>query len=152
MSVEGNKALIRRVLDEAINQGNVDIIDELIASPCASQNGNGTVNEVGLQHIKQIIKMFRKAFPNLQVTVDEQIAKGDKVVTRWTLRGTHMDELLGLPPTGRQITVGGVAISRISAHKLVDYWGNFDALGLMEQLGMIPTLNHSLAEQWAKSM
>jgi predicted ester cyclase len=84
--------------------------------------------------------MFRRAFPNLYITIDDQIARGNKVVTRWTAHGTHLGDLMGLPSTGRDVTVTGIAIGRVVANRLVEYWGNFDALGLIQQIGVIPTI------------
>ena len=136
MSVEENKAVVRRVLEEAINQGKLDVVDELIV-PRRTAGKSGSLRSV--ERFKQGIAMFRAAFPNLHVTVEDQIVKGNKVVTRWTARGTHLGDLMGVPSTGREVTVSGIAIGRVAANRVVEYWGNFDALGLIQQLGMIPT-------------
>ena len=82
--------------------------------------------------------MYRSAFPDMQLTIEDQIAEGDKVVTRWTARGTHQGELMGIPPTGKQATVTGITVGRVANGKFVESWSNFDALGMMQQLGVVP--------------
>jgi predicted ester cyclase len=83
--------------------------------------------------------MFRAAFPDLHGTIEDQIAEGDKVVSRMTYRGTHQGELMGIPPTGKQVTMSFIGIHRITAGKVAEGWVNFDALGMMQQLGVIPS-------------
>jgi steroid delta-isomerase-like uncharacterized protein len=82
--------------------------------------------------------MYRAAFPDLKITVEDQIAEGDKVVTRWTAEGTHDGDLPGLPASGRSSTVTGIGIDRIEGGKIVEAWGNWDTLGMLQQLGAIP--------------
>jgi predicted ester cyclase len=80
------------------------------------------------------------AFPDMHVVVEDQIAEGDKVVSRLTIRGTLQGDFLGIPPTGKQVSVTGIGIDRIENDKFVESWGNFDALGLMQELGAIPQM------------
>ncbi len=82
--------------------------------------------------------MYRSAFPDLQATVEDQVAEGDKVASRFTFRGTHRGELAGIPPTGNQVEVTGIVISRIEGGKGAEDWSNYDALGMMQQLGVVP--------------
>ncbi len=82
--------------------------------------------------------MYRNAFPDMQFTIEDVIAEGDEVVVRWTFRGTHQGELMGTPPINNQVTVTGMSIERVSGDKIVETWDNYDALGLMQQLGVIP--------------
>jgi predicted ester cyclase len=142
MSAEDNMALVRRVVEEAINQGRLEVVDELIA-PWLEPHQGRSLSLTRVERAKQAITMFRSAFPNLRVTIDDQIVKGNKVVTRWTAQGTHLGELMGIPSTGREVTVTGIAIGRIAANKVVEYWGSFDALGLIQQLGAIPSLERA---------
>ena len=86
---------------------------------------------------------FRSAFPDFHVTIEDQIAEGDRVATRWTMRGTHEGEFRGISPTGKQITVTGIGIFRFSDGKVVESWDNFDQLGMMRQLGVIPSPEES---------
>ena len=88
---------------------------------------------------KQLVTVYRNAFPNLHFTIDEQIAEGVKVVTRWTGHGTHKGELLGIPATDKSSTVTGISVDRIVNGKIAESWGIFDQFGMMQQLGVIPT-------------
>jgi steroid delta-isomerase-like uncharacterized protein len=131
-----NKALIRRVIDEAVNKGNLAVIDELVAGSYVYREP--TAGEVrGPSGLKNLLTKYREAFPDLRMTIEEQIAEGDVVVTRWTGRGTQRGELMGVSPTGRQVTITGVMITRISNGKIVEEWENYDALGMMRQLGAV---------------
>lgn len=134
MSVEENKAIFRRIVEEGFNKGNLAIVDELVAT----NHVNHTDNVHGPEEYKQFITMYRTAFPDLHMTIEDQIAEGDKVVNRWTSRGTHKGDLMGIPPTGKQTTVTGMYVARIIGGKIVEEWGNFDALGMMQQLGVVP--------------
>ncbi len=134
MSVEENKAIFRRIVEEGFNKGNLAIVDELVAT----DHVNHTDNVRGPEEYKQFITVYRTAFPDLHMTVEDQIAEGDKVVNRWTSRGTHKGDLMGIPPTGKQTTVTGMYVARIIGGKIVEEWGNFDALGMMQQLGVVP--------------
>jgi steroid delta-isomerase-like uncharacterized protein len=88
--------------------------------------------------LKQLVTVYRTAFPDTQFTVEDLIVEGDKAVVRWTARGTHQQELMGIPPTGKQATVTGIDIYRIKNGMTAEHWGNFDQLGLLQQLGVIP--------------
>jgi steroid delta-isomerase-like uncharacterized protein len=134
MSVEENKAIFRRIVEEGFNKGNLAIVDELVAT----NHVNHTDNVHGPEEYKQFITMYRTAFPDLHMTIEDQIAEGDKVVNRWTSRGTHKGDLMGIPPTGKQTTVTGMYVARIIGGKIVEEWGNLDALGMMQQLGVVP--------------
>jgi predicted ester cyclase len=123
MSVEENKAIFRRIVEEGFNKGNLAIVDELVAT----NHVNHTDNVHGPEEYKQFITMYRTAFP-----------EGDKVVNRWTSRGTHKGDLMGIPPTGKQTTVTGMYVARIIGGKIVEEWGNLDALGMMQQIGVVP--------------
>ena len=83
--------------------------------------------------------MYRTAFPDLRMTIEDMTAEGDRVVVRWTVRGTQTGEMMGMPATGKPTTVTGMFLNRLAAGKIVEGWGNFDALGMMQQLGLIPT-------------
>lgn len=139
MSAEQNKTIARRVVEEWYNQGNSAVADELYASDYIHHDPALPLElQRGLTAYKQVIGMFRAAFPDFYMTLDDVIAEGDKVVGRWTFRGTHQGELMGIPATGKQVTLTGIAISRIADDKVVEGWVNFDAMGMMQQLGVIP--------------
>ena len=92
----------------------------------------------GPEGIKEFITGYLAGFPDGRITIDGQLAEGDMVATRWTGRGTHQGELMGIPPTGKQVTVSGITISRVKNGKVVEEWSNWDTLGMLQQLGVVP--------------
>ena len=139
MSTEENKAIVRRVNDEVWSKGHLDVIDELIADDFVATIVGAPEQIRGPQGFREFVVMYRTAFPDLRITVDEQIVEGETVVTRWTATGTNEGELMGIPATGKQATTAGININRISGGKLVEGWGLFDQLGLLQQIGAVPT-------------
>ncbi len=135
MSTEVNKALARRAYD-AFNQGNLVGFYELLTPDFVLHNASQTIQ--GLEGYKQWLSMYLAAFPDARLTVEDMIAEGDLVVVRQTFRGTHTGELMGIPPTGKQVSATGIVITRAANGKAVEQWTNYDDLGLMQQLGMIP--------------
>ena len=134
---EDNKALNRRFVEEVINQGNTDAIDELI-DPGVVDHAAPPGFPTGREGAKQFAAMMRSAFPNLHLTMEDMIAEGEKVVMRSTWSGTHEGEFMGIPATGRQVTVSAIDITRVADGRMVEHWEQFDALGLMQQLGVVP--------------
>ena len=137
MSTEDNKALVRRAIEGIINQGNLGMADELFASDYVYA-APGTPEMRGPEGLKQLIGMYRAAFPDIQLTVGEQIAEGDTVVTRWRGTGTHQGELMGVAPTGKRVTVEGMILTRCATGKIVEEFEILDSLGMLQQLGAIP--------------
>jgi steroid delta-isomerase-like uncharacterized protein len=137
MSPEDNKALVRRFYDEVHNKQNRAAIDDFI-DPQMVDHAAPPGTPGGIEGVKQTIAMYLTAFPDHQVTVEDMIAEGDKVVARLTVRGTHQGAFLGIPPTGKHWTFTAIDISRIAGGKIVEHWNNYDALGLMHQLGVVP--------------
>ena len=134
MSAEENKALARRAWE---NMDDPDIIDEVYAPDVVWHEPDQDIQ--GTEQAKQFIAMYKTAFPDLNATVEDVIAEGDKVVTRVTLRGTHQGEIEEFgPPTGRQIESKGITISRIEGGKIVEDWDSYDNLSVMQQLGLAP--------------
>ena len=138
MSEEQNKALIQRWFDEVWNQGNASVIDELLAEDgvihgLVDASGNPVH---GLEGFHEFHKQFRGAFPDLNVSVDDVIAEGDRVVARCSVRGRHTGEHLGFAATNAPIEFGGVAIVRIKGGKIVEAWNHFDFLEMNKQLGV----------------
>ena len=138
MSAEENKAIVRRYLDEAWTKRNVNIIDELMASDYARYLP-GLDKPLDREGQKQRIAGFHKAMPDMVFIVDDLFAEGDRVVFRVTLRGTHQGAFMGVAPGGKQLTVTAIDIARLENGKIVDHWGQMDMLGLMRQLGLVPT-------------
>lgn len=139
MSVEENKDLIRRYVEEIWDKGNHDAIDTFFATDGIDHNAPpGT--PPGWDFMKQFHTMAHAAIPDLQLTVEELIAEGDKVVGRFTASGTQQGEFMGIPPTGKPFTIMEIRISRIVGGKIVEQWGLHDQMGLMQQLGAIPPM------------
>ncbi len=138
MSVEDNRTLVRRWLEEGYNQGNVTIIDELTAPDFVDHHLPPGVPPNAEGH-KAWLQVARAGFPDLHITIEDMIAEGDKVVARSTVTRTQTGEFMGIPPSGKAIRVGAIGIIRIADGRFVEYWENFDALGLMQQVGAIPT-------------
>jgi len=135
MSAE-NKALVRRWVEEIWNKGNLSAADELFAANYLHHDPSSPDFGLGPQSEKQRANLYRGAFSDLQLTIDDLVAEGDTVVIRWTARGTHRGELMGVAPTGKPFTITGVSIARITGGKFVEGWVNWDALGLTQQLGL----------------
>ena len=138
MSTEENKALVRRWIEED-NRRNLAGVEELLARDYV-WHGTGGFPDMDLAGLKQLETAFWTAFPDMHATVENLIAEGDKVAYRFTIRGTHQGEFMGVPATGKVVTVTGIYISRIAGGKVVEDWESFDALGLMQQLGAIPPM------------
>jgi steroid delta-isomerase-like uncharacterized protein len=97
----------------------------------------------GPDGFKEFVSTYRAAYSDARVTVDDQIAEGDKVATRWTARGRHDGDLMGVTPTGKQVTISGITLSRLASGKVVEEYTNWDAFGMMQQLGVVPELAHA---------
>src|SRR5262249_38420792 len=135
MSAEEYKLLVRRFVEEFWNRGNLAVADELMAAD-AVIHAPAVGSPAGL---KMFATTFRAAFPDWHATVDELIVEGDRVAERWTGRGTHRGELQGIPATGKHVTVPGVVFYRVGGGKIEEFRGSFDAMSLMQQLGVVPS-------------
>ena len=138
MSAEENKALLGRFMEEVANQGNPAVTDELYAPTYVNRRRLPPGFSADREGWKQLFSWYRAAFPDLHFTIEDQIAEKDTVVTRWSATGTHRGELMGIAPTGKQIAVTGMWISRISGGQVMEEWGNSDELGMLQQLGVVP--------------
>jgi predicted ester cyclase len=137
MSTEANKTSVRRFYDEVFNKKNRAAIDEFI-DPNQVDHAAPPGTPGGLAGAKQTIGMYLTAFPDLHFTVEDMIAEGDKLVARLTVRGTQHGAFMGIPPTGKHVTVTAIDISRMAGGKSVEHWIEMDTLGMMQQLGVIP--------------
>ena len=138
-----NALLVRRLIEEVWNRGDFAVVDELIAADYLGHASTPADETHGPEGYKQFYATLRGAFPDLRSTVEDQIADGDKVVTRWTCRATHAGEFRGIPPTGKEGRVTGITIDRVANGKVVECWTNADDLGLLQQLGAVPTPGRS---------
>ena len=138
MSVEQNKAQFRRFVEEVFNKGNVSTIDELLAPNFVEREVLPPGTPGGREGVKQLTMMFRTAFPDFNVSLDDMIAEGDKIVVRTTWNGTQKGEFMGIPPSGKRVSFDVIDIIRISEGKGVEHWGVMDSSAMMQQLGVIP--------------
>jgi predicted ester cyclase len=139
VSAEENKTVARRWFEDLFNLGDLEVADEIVAPDHV--NHDPTLPDIppGPEGQKQIVNLYRGAFTNAHISIEDQLAEGDRVATRWTSSGTHQGELMGVAPTGNQVTVTGITINRISGGKIAESWNNFDALGMMQQIGAAPS-------------
>jgi len=138
---EKNKTVLRRYVEEIWNEGRFDQFDEYIAHDLAghivAEGGPQTLDPETMQ---QRIVAVRRAFPDFSLVADDEMAVDDKVIARWTMSGTHQGEFLGIPATGRKAAWTGISIFRLNGDKIVEFWTQMDAVGLMRQLGAIPAM------------
>ena len=140
MSAEENKAIVRREVEELYNpDGDLDAVDELFAPGYVLHDPSLPESGRGPESARQLASAFRSAFPDLHTTFDGAVAEGDKVAYRWTASGTHEGELMGIPPTGRRVQTSGMTINRFSGGRIAEDWYQSDDLGMMQQLGVIPS-------------
>jgi steroid delta-isomerase-like uncharacterized protein len=134
---QDNSAIVRRFVDEVINQGKMGSAEEFVWEDVVEQvplPGQGP----GLEGLKDVLRGMRSAFPDIDFSIKEQVCEGDKVVSRFEWTGTHKAEFMGVPATGRQVRVWGVVIDRLEAGRIKDTRILMDTLGLMMQLGALP--------------
>lgn len=132
-------ATTRRFFDEVWSEGDFDLVDELFAPEYVGHPSGPEESVRGPEGVKEYIGRLKEGVPDLTVTVEDQVADGDKVATRWTARGTHDGELMGIDPTGQTATVTGITIQRFDdGGQIVEGWTNWDMLGMLQQLGIAP--------------
>jgi len=137
---EVNKNVVRRLFEEVWNKGNLPVTDELFAPNYAHHDTSTPDVGRGPESEKKRATLYRTAFPDLRLTVEDIIADGETVMARWSCRGTHKGDLSGIAPTGKQFTISGISIARFANGKMTEGWVNWDALSLMQQLGVVPEL------------
>jgi steroid delta-isomerase-like uncharacterized protein len=137
MSTEENKAAVRRVCEDVINTGNLSVVDATLA-PTYVYHAPGMSDIHGPGGYKELVSTFRTAFPDIEITIEDLVAEGDRVVHRWRLSGTHRGDLMGIPPTGKKVDVTGMVISRFAGGQVVEDWEIFNQMGLLQQLGVVP--------------
>ena len=137
---EENKDKVRRLVEEAFGQGKLEVVDEVLGPDFVCYDPNSEAGEIrGADTIRGEIEYFRNAVPDLTYTVVDQVAEGDKVVTRYMASGTHQGEFFGVPGTGNRIEMSGIQIDRFDeSGKMVEEWPEYDLLGAMRQMGAIP--------------
>ena len=139
MSAE-NKAIVRRFMEDGWNKGDLSVIEACVTPDFVDHDpANPPHLGKGIAGAKQVVNLYRSAFPDLHFTIEDLIAEGDKVVVRYRATGTHKGELMGLAPTNRRATVTAILISRIAGGKIAEQWSNWDTAGLLQQLGAAST-------------
>lgn len=136
MPVEENKALCRRFFEEVWGKGNVAVVDEVLASNFVLRNAPQGVKP-DREGYKQWAAIMCSGVSDRQGTIEDEVAEGDKLATRWTLRGKHTGEFMGIPPTNKQVTMTGITIDRFEGGKIVEEWNEIDQMGMMQQLGVV---------------
>lgn len=137
MSAEENKAVVRRWIEDFWNKDSPDLIEDLCATNYVVHGAPPGVAP-DFEGMKGAHVMHRSGFPDMHFTIEDMVAEGDKVATRFTFRGTHKGEWAGIPPTGKQVTMTGMEITRFEGGKYRETWLTLDMLGMMQQLGVVP--------------
>jgi steroid delta-isomerase-like uncharacterized protein len=137
---EENKAKVRQFLEEAFGQGKVEVVDEVLDPDFVCHDPNSETGEIrGAETVKGEVGYFHNAFPDFSWVVEDQVAEGDRVTSRYTMSGTHQGEFFGVPGTGNRVEISGINIDRFDeSGKLVEEWASYDLLGGMHQMGAIP--------------
>jgi len=138
MSTEENKAMVRRVWEDVMNKGNLAVADEIMAASYVFHFSGQDYK--GPESFKQVVTMYRTAFPDLHMTIEDMFTEGDRVASRVTFTGTHKGDLMGIAATGKQVAIAGIVISRFEGGKQVEVWASEDLLGMMQQLGVVPPM------------
>jgi steroid delta-isomerase-like uncharacterized protein len=136
---EQNKMIVSRVIENVWNQGDYSVVGELVARDYVGHSYLAEGETHGNEGYQQYFQEQRAAFADIHYTVEDQVAEGDRVATRWTARATHTGEFQGMPATARKGRVEGISIFRVANGCIVECWTNYDSLGLIQQLGLLPT-------------
>jgi steroid delta-isomerase-like uncharacterized protein len=142
---EQNKTVVRRLIDELWNKGNLQVADEIIAPTYQHHDASTPDFGKGPEGEKKRVNLYRTAFNDFRLNIEDLYAEGETVVARWSCRGVHKGELNGIAPTGKQFAITGITIARFSNGKIVEGFVNWDALGMMRQLGVVPEPVKSMA-------
>jgi steroid delta-isomerase-like uncharacterized protein len=140
MSIESNKALITRWIEDGWNAGNPALIDEIYAPNVVQHDPSSPAPVASSQALKSYVSGFLAAFPDLHFTIDDLLAEGDKVLWRFTAQAAHTGPLMDIPATGKRVIVTGMALFRIANGTIAEVWVNFDTLGMLQAIGVIPAL------------
>ena len=136
----GNQNVVRRLFEEVWNKGNLQVTDDLFTLNYSHHDSSTPDVGRGPESEKKRATLYRTAFPDLRLTVEDIIAEGETVVARWSCRGTHKGDLNGIAPTGKHVNITGISIARFTNGKMSEGFVNWDALSLMQQLGVVPEL------------
>ena len=135
--LERNKAVVRRTFEELLNRGRFDEVKELYAPNLVYHASNGEELH-GRERIRELVTLYRQAFPDITATVEDLIAEGDRVVVRFTARGTHTGEAHGVARTGRELRMAGLILCRLAGGRIVEEWEGISREAMLEQVGAPP--------------
>jgi len=141
------REIASRYREEFWNKGDLSVAEEIIAPNCIYHINDPITlaSGTGPEAAKKAVSTYRRAFPDLHITIEDTIVEGNRVVVRWTARGTHMGELMGFAPSHMKVTVTGIDIYHIAEGKIREFWVNWDTMGFMQQLGLEPLAARALA-------
>lgn len=139
MTIEQNRTLAQRYMEELWNQGKLDVAGELLADDYVVHDPGTPGRQGGVEGEQQAVSLYRSAFPDLHFTLEDVVVEGDRVALRWNSSGTHLGELMGMLPTGRRAGPTGLSIFRVVNGRIAENWHNWDTFGMLQQLGAIPT-------------
>lgn len=134
------KAIVRRLYEDVWNRRKLEVVSTLFSPSHALRDNNSPGSSVGPEAYRGQVAMYLAAFPDLHIAVEDTVAEKDKLVTSWTIAGTHKGEFLGIRPTNKKVSVEGITIHYLANGKIIDSYVSWDALGLMRQLGALPAL------------
>ena len=136
---ENNKAIVRRQIEEMWNKGNLDLAQEFFTSDFVGHDPFLSEEIHGPEGFKEFVATSRASLPDLHMRIEDQIAEGDRVATRYVIFGTYEGEVQGIRATGKRVEVSGTGIDRLSGGKIAESWEHYDALGMLQQLGVVPS-------------
>jgi steroid delta-isomerase-like uncharacterized protein len=142
---DANKNVVRRLFEEVWNKGNLPVADELFEQNYSHHDSSTPEFGRGPESEKKRATLYRTAFPDVRLMIEDIIAEGETVTARWSCKGTHKGDLRGIAPTGKQFTISGISVARLTNGKMVEGWVNWDALGLMQQLGVVAEVGKARA-------
>ena len=140
MSTEQNKAIVRRWIEQGWNTGDLSLVDALYAPNVVQHDPSSPAPVASSADLKQYVGSFLTAFPDMHFTIEDLLAENDKVLWRFTADATQNGPLLDIPPSGRRATVTGMALFRLAEGKIAEVWVNFDALGMLQSIGVVPEM------------
>jgi steroid delta-isomerase-like uncharacterized protein len=140
-----NKNVVRRLFEEVWNKGHQPVADELFAQNYSHHDSSTPDVGRGPESEKKRVTLYRNAFPDIRFTIEDIISEGETVTARWSCHGTHKGDLNGIAATGKQVTISGISVARFTNGKMIEGWVNWDALGMMQQLGIVAELGKAKA-------
>ena len=138
MSTEA-AVLGRRFFEDILGKGDWSVGEEIVASDVVMHHPSSPVPVAGYEAVQGMLSAFRAGFPDMQMTVEDAFGSGDRAAVRWHMQGTHTADLFGIPPSGKAVSVHGISVVRVADGKIVEDWVAEDTMGLMQQIGVVPT-------------